>query len=682
MNNKVTPQHLQRSAYLYVRQSTLRQVKENTESTHRQYGLKQKALSLGWAEDQIVVIDCDLGQSGATTAERGGFQRLVTEVGLGRAGIVMGLEVSRLARNCADWHRLLELCAMTHTLILDEEGTYDPSSFNDRLLLGLKGTMSEAELHLIRARMRGGMLNKAQRGEFRMALPVGFVYDDDRVMLDPDRQVQTSVRYFFETFNRTGSANATVRQFRKEQVQFPRHESNGHGAIVWKPLTHLTALRILRNPRYTGAYVYGFSKTWKGVDGKEHRKRMPPDQWQYVIKNAHEGYLSWQQFEQNAQQLTSNAQAHGFRPHGNCPREGPALLQGIALCGRCGLAMGVHYHKARGQEFPIYTCQNDSQSTGQRVCQMIPGKNIDEAIAALIIESITPSALNLVLSVQKEVEARWMEADGLRRQQVERAQYESDQARLRYMRVDPNNRLVADNVEKIWNNKLKALAQAQEEYERAKLNDQQKLTQEQRQRIRELTEDFPKVWRDPKTADRDRKRMLRLIIEDVTLKRTERRVAVGVRFRGGTIKQFEVTVPLPAPDARRTPMEVVCKIDELLEEVDETEAAARLNAMGLRTGCNLPFSRELIIHLCKRHKLRARAQRLKDKGFLSAAEMTAYLGVSCNALLYWRKLGLVKGFIENQRMGYFYEKPSPEIRQEINRRRKSDSLESPSLTVV
>jgi hypothetical protein len=401
-----------------------------------------------------------------------------------------------------------------------------------------------------------------------------------------------------------------------------------------------------------------------------------------MIKNAHEGYLSWQQFEENVQKLKSNAQAHGFRPGGNCPREGPALLQGIALCGRCGLPMGVAYHKARGQEFPIYVCQREYQNTGQPVCQMIPGKNIDEAIAALVIESITPSALNLVLGVQKEVEARWMEADRLRRQQVERAQYESDQARLRYMRVDPNNRLVADNLERLWNEKLKALAQAQEEYERARLNDQQKLTQEQRQRIRELTEDFPKVWRDPKTADRDRKRMLRLIIEDVTLKRAERRVAVGVRFRGGAIKELEVPVPLRAPDARRTPMEVVCKIDELLDEVDETEVAAKLNAMGLRTGCNHPFCRELIVHVCERHKLRTRAERLKGKGFLPVPEMAAYLGVSTNALPYWRELGLIKGFMENRRMGYFYEKPSPEIRNQIKSRRKFKSLESPLLTVV
>src|SRR6266496_2961998 len=251
MNSKVTAQHLQRSAYLYVRQSTLRQVKENTESTQRQYALKQKALNLGWAEDQVVVIDCDLGQSGASTAERGGFQRLVAEVGLGRAGIVMGLEVSRLARNCADWHRLLEICGLTHTLILDEDGLYDPGQYNDRLLLGLKGTMSEAELHILKARLVGGVLNKAQRGELKMPLPIGLVYDDDdRVVMDPDQQVQQSLRVFFATFERTGSGWGTVQSFRREGLKFPRRGQAGTGEIAWQELTHHITLDTLHNPRY------------------------------------------------------------------------------------------------------------------------------------------------------------------------------------------------------------------------------------------------------------------------------------------------------------------------------------------------------------------------------------------------------------------------------------------------
>ena len=248
LEDKVTAQHLPRAAYLYVRQSTLRQVLENTESTQRPYALKEKARTLWWSEGQIVVIDCNLGHSGASPIDRAGFQRLVAEVGVGRAGIVMGLEVSRLARNSADWHRLLEICALTQTLILDEDRLYDPGHFNDRLLLGLKGTMSEAELHLIRARMRGGVLSKAKRGELRLPLPVGRVYDEDQhVVLDPDRQVQPAVRYFFETFKRPGAATATVRHFRQEGVLFPRHRVGGQGELFWKPLAHGTALHLLHN---------------------------------------------------------------------------------------------------------------------------------------------------------------------------------------------------------------------------------------------------------------------------------------------------------------------------------------------------------------------------------------------------------------------------------------------------
>jgi DNA invertase Pin-like site-specific DNA recombinase len=263
-NGKVTAEHLKKTAYLYIRQSTLRQVFENTESSQRQYGLRQRAVVLGWKPERIEIIDCDQGQSGASTAEREGFQKLVAEVGLGKAGIVMGLEVSRLARNCADWHRLLEICALSGTLILDEDGLYDPAHFNDRLLLGLKGTMSEAELHVLKARLRGGVLSKAQRGELKMPLPVGLVYDPaQRVVLDPDKQLQSTLRHFFETFRRTGAAWATVQAFAKEGIKFPRHAQAGSGQLIWQPLHHSKALDTLHNPRYAGAFCFG-----KAVPGK------------------------------------------------------------------------------------------------------------------------------------------------------------------------------------------------------------------------------------------------------------------------------------------------------------------------------------------------------------------------------------------------------------------------------
>ena len=283
--SKVTAEHLKRSAYLYIRQSTLRQVLENTESTQRQYGLRQRALTLGWPEERIIVIDHDQGQSGASTVDREGFQRLVAEVGLGKAGVVMGLEVSRLARNCADWHRLLEICALTHTLILDEDGLYDPGQFNDRLLLGLKGTMSEAELHVLRARLLGGILSKAQRGELKVPLPVGLVYDEDqRVILDPDKQTQQSLRHLFSTFVRTGSAWSTVQAFRREGIKFPRRGQAGAGQTTWSELTHAVVLDTLHNPRYAGAFCFGRTRTWTDPDGKWHCQHLPREQWRFLKK--------------------------------------------------------------------------------------------------------------------------------------------------------------------------------------------------------------------------------------------------------------------------------------------------------------------------------------------------------------------------------------------------------------
>jgi len=683
MENKVTTQHLQRSAYLYVRQSTLRQVLENTESTHRQYALKEKAKALGWNEGQVVVIDCDLGQSGASAADRAGFQRLAAEVGLGRAGIVMGLEVSRLARNSADWHRLLEICALTQTLILDEDGLYDPAHFNDRLLLGLKGTMSEAELHMIRARMRGGVLSKAKRGELRLPLPVGLIYDEDqRVVLDPDRQVQQAVRYFFETFQRTGAATATVRQFRREGVLFPRHRVGGEGELLWKPLTHSIALAVLHNPRYAGAFYYGSTKCWKDINGKVRRKTLPLEQWPFLIKDSHPGYLRWEDFLENVERLRNNAQARGLHPGGHPAREGPALLQGIVLCGQCGQPMGVHYVKQKGGEVPVYICQRAHFNRAEKTCQTVPGRAVDEAVGALVLESVTPQALELVMAVQSELEVRLKEADQLRRQQVERAQYEADQARLRYMRVDPNNRLVADNLETLWNDKLKILAQAQEEYERGRLSDQQKLTDQQRQQILKLAGDFPRLWRDPKTSHRDRKRMVRLLLEDVTLKRNGRAVGVHLRFKGGAIKELHLPLPLPAWEARKTNVQLVQKVNELLENHDESQVAEKLNAEGLRSSCGHSFTRARISRLCQTHKLPGRTARLGQRGYLQGSEMAKLLGVHWGSLPYWRKLGFIKGTAQNLHVGYFYEAPSQLVIETIQKRSKKRSSESEQLAVV
>ena len=345
---------------LYVRQSTLHQVFENTESTARQYALRERAVALGWPREQIVVIDQDLGQSGASAVDRVGFQRLVAEVGLGQVGLVLGLEVSRLARSSADWHHLLEICALTGTLILDEDGLYDPAAFNDRLLLGLKGAMSEAELHVLRARLQGGILNKAQRGALKLPLPIGLVYaEDETVHLDSDAQVQQALRLLFATFQRTGSARATVRYFRDQGILFPNRPHTGPhaGELHFAPLLHATTLHVLHNPRYTGAFCFGRTRSTKQPDGTRQLVNRPQDHWLVLLRDQHPGYLTWEEYQANLQQLERNRQAYGHdRRHGP-PREGPALLQGLVLCGRCGQRMSVRYHQRASGLCPSYVCE-------------------------------------------------------------------------------------------------------------------------------------------------------------------------------------------------------------------------------------------------------------------------------------------------------------------------------------
>lgn len=667
--SKVNSEHLQRAAYLYIRQSTLRQVFENTESTQRQYALRRRALTLGWSEDRIVVIDEDQGRSGASTAEREGFQRLVADVGLGKAGIVMGLEVSRLARNCADWHRLLEICALTHTLILDEDGLYDPGHFNDRLLLGLKGTMSEAELHVLKARLLGGVLNKAQRAELKLPLPAGLVYDEDqRVVLDADEQVQQSLRLFFETFARTGSAWATVREFRRQGWRFPRHGPAGSGAILWQALTEGIALATLHNPRYAGAFCFGRTRIWKDGQGRAHSQRLPRERWRFLQPNMHAGYLSWEEFLSNQQRLLQNHQAHGGGERkAGAAREGPALLQGLALCGRCGRMMTVRYHHRGGELTPDYVCQKDHVERTQSECQHIPGSGVDEAVGRLLVESVSPLALEVVLQVQAEIQARLAEADRLRRQQVQRAQYEADLARVRYMRVDPNNRLVADTLETQWNEKLRTLNQVKEDYEKQRQADAAQMTNEQKAKVLALAADFPRLWQDPNTSDRDRKRMARLLLEDVTLRREEE-ILVQVRFRGGATRELRLPSPRRSWELWSTKPEIMTQIDRLLEEHTAAEVAQRLDRQGWRSGQDRPFTARVIQRLAKYHGLPGREARLRARGLLTPREVADLIGSKPNLVDYWREQGILKGTRRNEKNEYYYERPTTEIVQQIKKR--------------
>ena len=688
-HQKVKATHLKRNAYLYIRQSTLRQVFENSESTKRQYDLRQRAIALGWPEDRIIVIDNDLGQSGASAADREGFQRLVTEVSLGRAGIVLGLEVSRLARNNTDWHRLLEICALTDTLILDEDGIYDPSHFNDRLLLGLKGTMSEAELHVLRARLQGGIRNKARRGELMIKPPIGLVYNSEGVLvLDPDKQVQQSLRLLFETFRRTGSATATVKAFCKQGLLFPRRVRGGpqRGDLVWGALGHCQVLRILHNPRYAGAFVFGRHHSRKTVDGHSRIVPVPREEWETLILGAHAGYLSWEDYEQNQKRLHESAQAIGSDRRKSPAREGPALLQGLILCGRCGDRMTVRYHVRHGRLCPDYVCQREGIEHAQPVCQHVPGSGIDEAIGALLIEAVSPVALEVALTVQQELQSRLEEADSLRLKQVERAQYEADLARRRYMRVEPEHRLVADSLEAEWNSKLRALAETQQERERHRQQDRQALSDQQRAAILALAADFPRLWRDPNTPDRERKRMTRLLLEDVTLFRADT-IVLQIRFKGGATRTLTVPIPLNAWQQRATSPEVVKDIDRLLDNNTDGQIAAILNEHDIRSGEGKRFSPSIVARIRRDYSLTPRYDRLRAAGMLTVQEMAAVLGVTPDCVKIWNRHGLLHGHAYNDKNQCLYEPsadnpPHKAQGQKLSERRAAIEVSSASTNEV
>jgi len=660
-SSKVTASHLARTAYLYVRQSTLRQVLENTESTERQYALRQRAVAFGWPSAQIVVIDQDQGQSGTSAADREGFQRLVADVGLGKAGIVLGLEVSRLARNSADWHRLLEICALSDTLICDEDGLYNPSDFNDRLLLGLKGTMSEAELHFIRARLRGGILSKARRGELQIALPVGLVYDPaGKVALDPDTAVQHALGYLFATFQRTGSARAVVATFTREGVLFPVRARTGErkGELAWTPLRHWRVLRTLHNPRYAGAFAYGRHREGRLPDGKRTLTQMPREQWIALIPDAHPGFITFEQFETNQRLLAQNAQAHGSERLTGPAREGPALLQGLAICGRCGKRMTVRYHHRHGVEIPDYQCAGESIQAARRRCLAIPGQGVDTTIGQLLLDTVTPLALEVALTVQAELEARAEEADELRHSHVKRARHHAELARRRYLAVDPDNRLVADTLEADWNEKLRQLKDAQDEYEKASAQAKNTLTEQHKTRIRSLAADFPALWSDPATPHRERKRIARLLIQDVTINRTNK-IHLHVRFRGGQTQSLTIPTPPRAWEARQTDPDTLTLLDRLLNDHTDAEVAEELTRAGLRSGTGKPFTNRIVLDLRREHNLPSHAERLHNKGLLTINETAERLRVHPKTIKNWERAGLLQSQKANDKNERLYQPPLP-----------------------
>lgn len=641
-SHKITPDHLSRQACLYIRQSSLHQVQHNRESQARQRQLYDRAIGLGWSEDQIDIIDEDQGKSGATSAQRTGFQDLRARVGAGEVGILLCLEVSRLCRDNAEWHQLLRMAAIANTLILDEYGIYDAEDSNDWLLLGIKGQLSEFELRGIRARMIGGQRSKALRGALKIPLPTGLVYTEtDKVVKDPDRSIQEAMALVFSTFRRLGSAMQVTKWFIKQQIQLPvRGCGKDSAAVYWSLPTHSHIRRILHNPRYAGCYAYGRNSTKTHPDGTSTIKVLPMEQWLVCLPEAHEGYIDWEEYLQNQETLRTNA-ANFLRGAARVPspRKGVALLQSRILCGVCGHRMQVQYGYTRGPSW-YYLCKEEVVRRGKRTCQSMRGDVLDTAIGNFVVAAVNRENLALSLIIREQLRTDFEAGDRQRQNRIQDLLHQEDQARRRYMEVDPSNRLVSATLESKWEDCLRTYHDAVQEREKYVQQQQCIPDAELDARILELANDFGTVWHAEQTTNEDRKRLLGLLIEDITLLRSGYQVAVKLRLRGGRTHELPpVDLPLPrATVVRRdaTP-EALAELEALLEAGYHDRAAAQeLNQRGLRDSRGDKFTRRCIQNLRYRYNMkngiRRQRERLRKQGYKLGRELADELSISCTTL--------------------------------------------------
>ncbi len=661
MRQKINASHLERGAYVYVRQSSPRQVVEHGESTARQYALAERAEALGWPSEAVKVIDEDLGRSGASAEGRSGFGRLAHAVAHGLAGAVLALEVSRLARSSEDWQRLLSLCAVAQVAVIDEQTVYDASDKDDRLLLDLKGTMSEAELHWLRLRLTGARQNKARRGELRLNPPTGYVWGAEGFALDPDEAVQRAVRVVFARFAIEPTAWAVVRWARATGFAVPTRRSwaDGTSEVVWKPLGISRLSSMLHNPVYAGVYAYGRCPTKTVlVDGEIRRVRdsgHDPDSWLVRIEDAHPGYISWEEYLKNREKLDQNNPRNRSARTG-APREGKALLAGILICGRCGRRMRPSYW---GEHNGLrYLCVGE-RDRGQKSCWSLSGAPIDAAVEELLLEAVAPQELELCLAVEREVSEQ---SDSLAKQwrtRIERAEYEARLAERRYKAVDPDNRVVARTLERQWEESLRELEDVKGRYEQARRERRVELTDQDRERIRALSRDLEAVWRAPTTSLADRKAMLRLVIEAVTLHPIdvpERETLIRVQWQSGAVTELRV----PRPDRRqqgRTPERAAARIRELAAEGLHDEAIAeQLNREKILTGADKTWHCWSVRWARRRGAIertapdRPRREPLPDRradGRFSLPGMVRRFGVSETVVRGWIKRGLISGARED-----------------------------------
>jgi len=640
-SQKITAAQLRRKAVLYVRQSTMKQVFENTESTLRQYALKDKLVQLGWPVESIVTIDCDLGQSGSGATERDGFKKLVADVGNDEVGAIACLESSRLARNSQEWGRLMEICSITRTILIDADGIYDLSDFNDRMLLGLKGTMSEAELHLIRSRLRGGALSKAKRGKYRAPLPIGYVYDEDGgVVKDPNIEVQSAVNMFFETFRTCGSANKMVRHYAANGFKVPRNPANGFGSkeLLWVNLSSTRAVDMLHNPAYAGIYAYGQNQVVTTISGKKIRAK-PVEEWHVFMKGHHEGYINEDEFNLNqARLMMNNTNTSPVPP----TREGAALLQGIAICGVCGKKMLAQYHGAKRENTPYYVCSDEARHNGGKVCQYIHGAGVDRAVSDLILERLTPLAIANAIKVQEEVKNRESASDSYFELQLVRARYDAGVARNRYMSVDPANRLVAFELEKIWNQKIADLARAEEELRIHENTRDKAAACPDISELMSIPSNVRDIWNSDGVKSKDKKRILRCLVEDVTITKTGQAIRCGVRFKTGASTEISCQNPPMSYTTWTTSDEVVDIIRRESASHTMEEIAAILQKEGHLSGKGMPIAVDRVGYIMRRYGITSYQEHLKARGYLSADEKAAQLNIAPVTLHMKKNAGLLQ----------------------------------------
>ena len=583
--SKVQGIHLDRSAIVYVRQSTMQQVERHQESTRLQYNLVDRAAFLGWSSQRITIIDDDLGKSGTTVAGRPGFQKLVAEVSMDNVGVVIGIEMSRLARSCRDWYQLLDVCSVFGTLIADLDGVYDPTDYNDRLLLGLKGTMSEAELHILKRRMLEGKRAKARREELGMQVPMGYCRrPSGDVTKDSDEQAQSIVRLVFDQFERIGTLYGVLKYLVKHEIKMPQRIRSGinKGDLKWSRPNRPSLNNMMRNPIYAGAYVYGRRPT----DPKKQKPGKPstgrtvaePGQWEVLLKDHFPAYISWEQFEKNIRQLESNtAQGTGV------VKNGPSLLSGIITCGRCGLKMSPHYNN-NGNKLR-YICDRMMVDYAQPLCQSLAGQCLDELTSKLVLMALEPSALEISLKVSEDIEAERKKIQQHWEQKLERAKYQSDRAFRQYNAVEPENRLVARTLEHQWEESLAELERLKMEHARFLSVQPVPLSEEERKKILQLAVDIPAIWGAESTTNSDRQAIIRQLIEDVmvTVQGESEKVSVEFKWLGGHTTTTTVIRPVARFEQLSYYNELVDRVKKLHEKKHNSQTISDiLNSEGWR----------------------------------------------------------------------------------------------------